>query len=409
MTTSETTCFVYLQLPGTHRLVTAGKFVLEQEVGRFTYGRSYLENPASVALDQFELPLVRRVFENTRLKGVFGALRDASPDAWGRRVIERFLDRTDLGEVDFLLNSPEDRAGALSFGRSPTPPPPVQRFNQVLQLGQLLAAADLIDSDSPLAPQLDQLLQPGTSMGGARPKNVVEDRHGLWIAKFPARNDRWNNAAVEGAMLQLAQECGLRAASARLTRIGKRDVLLVKRFDREKTDAGYLRHRMVSALTVLRTEESAVDRRGWSYLRFAEELARWSEKPKEDLRELFGRIAFNALISNTDDHPRNHALIAAGEGWRLSPAYDLVPNPLVSAERRDLAMELGPKGRWANRKNLLASAARFRLSAREAKAIVDRTRRIVSERWEETALRAGATRRDCRRIGRAFAYPGFEL
>ncbi len=197
-------------------------------------------------------------------------------------------------------------------------------------------------------------------MGGARPKVVVEDEHALWLAKFnEQKNDKWNHARVEHAMLTLARACGLTAAESKVVQIGDRDVLLVKRFDRAWTDAGYHRARMVSGLTLLQAEDSHRSRDRWSYILLAEELRRVSEDPKRDANEFFRRMCFNGLISNTDDHPRNHAVIAIGKPWRLSPAYDLTPSPLISIERRDLAMTCGDQGRIININNLLSQAARF--------------------------------------------------
>ena len=214
-------CFVYIQLPGSLEPVVCGRFQREvtrdgRAVGRFVYGRSYRERPDAVPLDPIHLPIVPTVFETARLDGVFGALRDAAPDAWGRRVIERIVGRQDLDEVDFLLESPQDRAGALSFGRGPVPPAPVRQFNRVIQLQELRQAAALIEEDrvgEPIPPQIVDLLDPGSSMGGARPKNVVKDDDGLWIAKFPQRGDRWNNAPVEAAMFRPSCRSTCSAAS----------------------------------------------------------------------------------------------------------------------------------------------------------------------------------------------------
>jgi len=245
-------------------------------------------------------------------------------------------------------------------------------------------------------------------MGGARPKNVVEDKEGLWVAKFPARNDRWNNAAVEGGMLRLALECGLRAAFSKGTSIAGRSVLLVRRFDRKRVEEGYLRHRMVSALTVLRADENPVERSKWSYILLADELRRWVGNPKADLRELFSRMVFNALISNIDDHPRNHALIAESSEWNLSPAYDLTPMPQASTER-DLAMEVGSaQNRRANRNNLLSECGRFLLSKEDATHLIDRMKTIVSSRWRDSVKACGGTEADLKAIERAFDYEGFE-
>lgn len=414
-------CFVYVQMPGTLEVVTCGRFSRETTrgggvVGRFVYGRSYRGRPDALPLDPFHLPVTPTVHETAKLDGVFGALRDAAPDAWGRRVIERILGPRELDEVDFLLESPEDRAGALSFGRGPVPPAPTREFNRVVQLEELRRAAALLEEDRPGEPvpeQILELLNPGTSLGGARPKNVVEDDEGLWVAKFPQRGDRWSNAPVEAAMLALARRCGIRVPETRVERVGDEAVLLVKRFDRERVETadegpGYLRHRMVSALTVLDAEESPTDRTNWSYVSLADELQRWSGRPRQDRAELFRRVVLNALISNLDDHPRNHALIAPGREWFLAPAYDLTPNPRQGIESRRLAMECGRFGRIARRDNLLSQAPRFGLRPDEAGALIDEIKEIVERHWRGEVLRQGGSEGDCRAIEPAFAYPGFE-
>ncbi|MDQ2734976.1 MAG: type II toxin-antitoxin system HipA family toxin [Pseudomonadota bacterium] len=410
--------YVYLQMPQSLEIVTAGYYELDfpqgVATGSFVYSPTYLERKDALPVEPYELPLSPHRATTVRLKGIFGALRDASPDAWGRRIIEKHTGRADLSEVDYLLHSPEDRAGALSFGRGKTPPGPLRKFNQVVQLEALLAAAEaFLEQDQAgaqdIPKQLFELLRPGTSMGGARPKNVVEDDEGLWLAKFPDPGDRWNNARVEGAMLALAAECGIRTAAYRIQGAAGKDVLLVKRFDRMRTDEGYLRHRMVSGLTILGAEDTYGDRGKWSYLLLADELRRRSARPAEDLRELFRRMAFNALISNTDDHPRNHALIAPTEKWELSPAYDLTPNPLVSQEKRDLAMACGRFNRYANRTNLLSEHAQFKLSIDQARALVDEVQRVVAGRWLAVLRQHGASEAECDRLAPAFNYPGFEL
>lgn len=414
-------CFVYIQLPGSLETFVCGRFRREitrdgRAVGRFVYGRSYRARADAVPLDPVHLSISPTVYETARLDGVFGAIRDASPDAWGRRVIERIAGRQDLDEVDFLLQSPQDRAGALSFGLGPVPPPPVREFNRVVQLAELRRAAALLEEDRPGEPvpaQVLDLLDPGSSLGGARPKNVVEDEDGLWIAKFPQRGDRWNNAAVEAAMLSLANRCGIRVPEARVERIGAESVLLVKRFDRERVageneHAGYLRHRMVSSLTVLDAEDSATDRRNWSYVLLADELQRWSARPRQDRAELFRRMVLNALISNVDDHPRNHSLVAPARDWRLAPAYDLTPNSRQGSVGRRLAMECGRLGRVATRENLLSQSLRFGLTAEDAGAVIDEMRETVSRFWRADVLRRGGDDRDCNIIEPAFTYPGFE-
>ena len=262
---SSAECYVYIMLPGEISFVTAGRFVLEktahgQALGRFVYGRSYLKNRDAVEFDPIELKLSTRTYETTQLQGVFGALRDAGPDYWGRRVIEKHAGRAQLGELDYLLESPDDRAGALGFGRRQNPPAPLRKFNQAIDLEKLQSLASALIKDEipsdPQAEQVQDLMLLGTSMGGARPKAVVQDGEGLWIAKFNRDDDRWNNTRVEHAMLRLARECGLHTAESRIETVGTKDVLLVKRFDRERAAKGYTRARMVSGLTLLRADEA---------------------------------------------------------------------------------------------------------------------------------------------------------
>jgi len=415
-------CYVYMTLPGATTAVTAGRYALSTgrrgaPEGRFVYGRSYLERPNAVALDPVELKLGPRTHSTISLRGVFGALRDASPDYWGRRLIQRHLDNAQPTEMDYLLHSPDDRAGALGFGLNATPPAPKRIFNRTLELSRLQAIADAILTDEDPAAgnhnevddhdQVEALLMIGTSMGGARPKTVVEDDDGLWIAKFNRTDDAWNNARVEHAMLVLARACGMLTAESRVVQAAGRDVLLVKRFDRERTEQGYQRARMVSAMTLLRADEAYELREKWSYVLLAEELRRVCADPRHNASELFRRMCFNALISNTDDHPRNHAVIARETDWALSPAYDLTPSTPVSIERRDLAMECGDAGRIANATNLLSQGARFLLDLDEARAIVSTMEEQVRGLWYSTARAVGVTERDCDRIADAFAYPGF--
>ena len=419
-------CFVYIQLPGSTEVVTCGRFAQEDVptggvVGRFVYGRSYRARRDAVPLDPFNLPLSDRVYTTAKLGGIFGALRDASPDRWGRLVIERLLGRTDLTEIDFLLQSPEDRAGALSFGRGASPPPPVWEYNRVVQLPELLEAARLLEADPGGGTLPDEMLHAGlllqhggTSMGGARPKSVVEDQDGLWVAKFPERADRWTNAVVEAGMLALARRCGIQAPPTRVQMVGSQAVLMVRRFDRDQAVPGagghsrYLRHRMVSALTVLDAEASSTDRRNWSYLLLADELRRWSRRPREDRQELFRRMVFNALVSNLDDHPRNHALIAPGTDWQLAPAYDITPDPRPGQQDRDLAMVCGRLGRRARRVNLLSAAPRFDFRVDDANALIDQMVQVVRTEWEWQVRRQGGTEADCAAIAPAFVPEGFE-
>jgi len=404
-------CFVYITLPGEVAPVTAARFEWRDGIGKLVYGRKYLARPDAVELDPVELKLATRPYETALLRGVFGALRDASPDYWGRLVIDRAAGKARLDEFDYLLQSADDRAGALGFGHNEHPPAPKRDFNKTLDLKALQDTALALLKDTrklkgPDAVQVEKLMLLGTSMGGMRPKAVVEDGKGLWIAKFNKPDDRWNTARVEHAMLLLAARCGITAAESRVVKVGDRDVLLVKRFDREKTKAGYLRARMVSGLTLLRAEDATAERANWSYPALAEELRRACAASREAAHELFRRMVFNALISNTDDHPRNHAIIARERTWAISPAYDLTPAPSVGMER-DLAMTVGDLGRRATAQNLVTQSARFLLSQDEAQAIIAEMRELVGNQWEIVARGAKVTVRDCGLIRSAFDNEGF--
>jgi serine/threonine-protein kinase HipA len=410
-------CFVYITLPGAVSAVTAGRFVIEtdprgDQLGRFVYGRSYLENREAVDIDPVELKLAEITYDTIQMNGVFGALRDAGPDFWGRRIIEKRASIPKLQEIDYLLESPDDRAGALGFGLNRVPPAaPLRKFNQTIDLGKLQETAEALVRDEflsdPNTEQVQDLLLLGTSMGGARPKAVIEDGDALWIAKFSRPDDRWNFPRVEHAMLELARQCGIDAAESRIVTVAGRDVLLIRRFDREMTPAGYNRARMISSLTALRADDSPMLRDRWSYVLLAEELRRIVSEPKADARELFRRMCFNALISNTDDHPRNHAFIAFDRNWRLSPAYDLMPQPVVSQDRRDLAMECGGSGRFANAANILSEHARFLLGREEAEKIVYGMQEQVEKTWHKTLFSRGVSTKDADTIRGAFVYPGF--
>jgi len=415
---SRSECFVYITLPGETKSVTAGRFVLTTErrgtsIGRFVYGKSYLARGDAVEIDPIDLKLGDTTYQTARLNGMFSALLDAAPDFWGRQLIERHSGKTGLSEVDYLLQSPDDRAGALGFGINQKPPAPLRHFNKTIELARLQQIAEKLVREQIEQPdhetiQAQELLMLGTSMGGARPKTVVEDDRGLWLAKFARPDDRWNNPRVEHAMLELARSCGINSAISRIESVGGKDVLLVQRFDREKNSRGYIRARMISSLTLLRAEVSPLMRERWSYVLMAEELRRVVAEPKRDAAELFRRMCFNALISNTDDHPRNHALIAFDRQWRLSPVYDLTPSPAVSQDRRDLALECGDLGSFANAQNLLSQCSRFLLDQNEAEVIISTMTEQVRATWYSIVRAQGVSERDAQTIKRAFVYEGFE-
>jgi len=415
MANDEQACYVYIQLPGTMETVPCASLRVRTIAtgvfeGTFTYGKRYLERPEVVALDPFHLPLSTRPQKFTKLKGIPGAARDAGPDAWGRRVIQAKLQRpeADIQEMEYLLNGPDDGAGNLSFGRTATPPAPRRPFNRTHQLAALIEAAEKLEEDGRLPHEVLEALEPGTSMGGARPKVTVEDNHKVWLAKLPEKADRHNMQRIEYATLELARAAGLRVCGTRLEAVGERDALMLDRFDREwNPDANaYRRFGLVSGLTVIDADDGYLGRDRWSYPLLADELRRWSVKSNDDRRELFLRMVFNAMVTNNDDHPRNHALVQTRGGWRLSPAYDILPVPLVSVERRDLALEVGRFGRAAGLYNILSRCDVFGLTQEEAQALIDRMLAVVRG-WREFFIQRGIERRSIEMLEQAMLPPSF--
>jgi serine/threonine-protein kinase HipA len=318
-------------------------------------------------------------------------------------VIEHKLQRAsaDLEEIDYLLNGPQDGAGYLSFGSGVEPQAPKRPHNRIQQLAELVAAAEAIEEGKRVPEHILEQLEPGTSIGGARPKATIEDGNRLWIGKFPERADPCNLQRVEYATLALARRCGIDVCHSRLESIGGRDVLMLERFDREFTDAGYLRYGLVSARTILHCDENYLERERWSYPLLADQLRRWSQQPAEDRIELFRRIVFNAAITNIDDHPRNHALRRTARGWRLTPAYDLVPVPLRSPEHRELAMTIGTHGRVASVRNILSRCDCFGLGIDAARREVDSVVAAVRD-WRACFRDCGVSATDIEYIAPAF-------
>jgi serine/threonine-protein kinase HipA len=398
-------CFVYIQLPKSLDTVTVGKFTWEKagansEVGSFVYGKSYLKNTKAISLDPFNLPLEEKEFQVTTNEGVHGPIRDASPDSWGRYVIQKNTPSDQHDPMGYILNSAGDRIGALSFGFGKVPPAPVRSFNKTIDLEELIEAVHKLENDLPLEDAEKALLMVGPSAGGARPKTTVESGNDLWIAKFPAANDKQNFSKIELATMKLAKKCGLNVPDINLIPVGSQDVFLIKRFDRvydnEKQD--YYRHHFVSGLTLLNVDEN--EREKWSYVDLADQMRRWIASPSSDLHELFKRIVFNGLVSNTDDHPRNHGFINTGNGYMLSPVYDLVPKPETGSTRY-LAMSFGKQGREFNVDNLLSYSEAFDLSKDHAKSIFESLKSTTSN-WRSFFSANELAKSDMRYLENAF-------
>ena len=398
-------CYVYLQLPNSHSQITVGYLQWQSsgantDVGTFIYGKNYLSTKNAFPLDPFQLVLSEREFQNTLNEGLHGPLRDASPDSWGRYVIEKNTPQSEHHPIGYLLNSADDRIGALSFGVNKTPPTPIIKFNKTVVLKKLIQAAHKLEQNLPLNETESALLMTGSSVGGARPKTTVEHENNLWLAKFPSVSDKQNFSKIEYATMKLANDCGLTAPEARIAKVGSQDVFLIKRFDRklDVSTESYCRTHFVSGLTLLNLDER--DRQQYSYIDLADQMRRWIKKPRNDLNELFKRAVFNGLVSNTDDHPRNHGFLYTGNDYNLSPVYDIVPKPEAGSSRY-LAMEIGSHGRIFNLENLLSRCDAFDLSKNEAKRIFNILKSKL-EKWSTYYKALGVPPSDLKYLEGAF-------
>ena len=377
--------YVWAWLPGATEPVVAGRLVRDDGDLIFNYGRSYLERPEAIPLYLPELPLKVGAIPPEGGLVMAGYLRDASPDAWGRRVILNCLfgikgknaDVDVVNELTYLLESGSDRIGALDFQLSPTEYVP--RTAQDVKLDELQSAAEKIEAGIPLTSPLDQALLHGSSLGGARPKVMIEADGKKLIAKFSLSTDTYNVVKAEFVAMRLAARVGLSVASVRLEKVADRDVLLVERFDRLKGKAGWQRRAMVSALTIFGLDEMMA--RYTSYAVLAEIIRHRFTFPKDTLRELFGRLVFNILCGNTDDHARNHAAFWDGSQLTLTPAYDICPQRRAGNEANQ-AMWIVDGSRRSTLATCRSAAYQFHLSERQASEIIENQLEILRSEWD---------------------------
>lgn len=377
--------FVWVWLPGAVDPVVAGKLTADGDHLIFNYGKSYLARDNAIALYDPELPMQSGLIPLLPGLSMPACIRDASPDAWGRRVIiNKKLgltggrsDTRQLDELTYLVESGSDRIGALDFQRSATEYVPRGTGNA--SLDKLVQAAELIEKGLPLSPELDQALQHGTSLGGARPKAQIDDGDKKYIAKFSSTTDLYSVVKAEFMAMRLTAFAGLNVASVSLTSSLHKDVLLIERFDRVHTDAGWRRKIMVSALTMLALDEMMA--RYASYEELAEIVRHRFADASATLRELYARLVFNILCGNTDDHARNHAAFWDGEILQLTPAYDICPQGRTGHEASQ-AMLIAGDNRMSRISSCMDAAANFLLSRKEAIDIVESQLRCIIEHWD---------------------------
>jgi serine/threonine-protein kinase HipA len=411
----ERDAFAYVDFA--HGAVLVGRLWSRVRKGResatFEYDKSWLDRPDRFALEP-ALMLAQGPYHTGVDRPMFGAIGDSAPDRWGRVLMRRAerkrasrenrTPRT-LFEIDFLLNvDDETRAGALRFATTQGGPFLAEasdnRIPTLVALPRLLAATERVldddDSGDHDDDDLHLLLAPGSSLGGARPKASVRDDDGaLAIAKFPHRHDTIDTVLWEAVALTLAKDAGIEVASSRVIPVGNKTALLLRRFDRE----GARRIPFLSAMSML----GAADNEQHSYLEIVEAIRRYGAKAALDCAQLWRRAVFNILISNTDDHLRNHGFLYGGiEGWSLSPAYDLNPVP-VDIKPRILSTAIDSEDPSASIDLAYANAGYFGLASKDARTIAAEVGQAVS-RWRDVAERMGLSRAACTRMASAFEH-----
>ncbi len=354
----------------------------------FDYDRNYLADRRGYGISP-ELPLSSGRHHASRMPGAFA---DSTPDRWGRNLIgkriraqARLAGRTPttVTEVDYLLGvSDLTRQGALRFATDDAGPFLAEGLDvpKMLKLPRLLAAADAVafDTDEDLS-AVKVLLDAGSaSLGGARPKASVRTDGNLLIAKFPHPADEWDVMAWEKTALDLAEQADIRVPARRLVDVGGRSVLVLDRFDRTRSGrVGYL-----SAMTLLRGRDGG----SYDYLEVVEAITEHGSAVASDLAELWRRIAFSLVINNTDDHLRNHGFLRESGGWRLSPAFDINPDP--DSNRHRVTTIGYTAGAAAGLEALLGSAADFGLQDQLARRVLDEVLAATSN-WRQVAAANG--------------------
>ncbi|MGY0196525.1 type II toxin-antitoxin system HipA family toxin [Leptothrix sp. BB-4] len=374
---------VWVWLPGQYEPVRCGEFSLDQGVGRFIYDPTYRARSDAVALDPMNLPFTRssRGATETRQGGLFGVLRDASPEGFGLALLEQMRGQS-LDDVLVRLELAEgDAVGALAVCEDIAPKLAFAAPGSGLLL-DTLAALPPERPSSQAARTVKDLA--GTSLGGERPKLTVLHRGQLWIAKLQDRGDPPHAPLREFVSMRLARRCGIRTAEVEFLQVGGRELVLVRRFDRSIDDAGRTTRRLyASAHTVLRLDSPTRGERSRSYVAFAHELQRWCGRSAVDVvamqRELWRRMAFNAICGNGDDHPRNHGVIFQDGQWRLADAFDIAPYTTFSGT---LAMAVTRDGNMAaTTANMLRDCERFGYPAEEGRRYIEDCRDEIARSW----------------------------
>jgi len=362
--------------------------------GQFRYAPEYLEHPRAFPIDPLQLPLSTEIFDADRPRaGVHGVFEDSLPDDWGRRLLVRRykLGRRDQRVPRLLQLLGNQGLGALSYAEEGQPELKTTGVSS-RHLQKLAMLADKFEQKPATTAddELSLLFQAGSSPGGARPKALVEDENEAYLAKFASAKDHLDVVSLEAAAMELGRRAGIETAGTRLLPLGSGKCLLVKRFD--INEAGGRNH-MVSMQTLLKADD-------WynaGYRNLAEVIKHVSTQPGQDLQRLYRQMVFNVMIGNTDDHLKNFLILHNDEGWRLSPAFDLVPNIGFNQEH---VLRIGLDNRPADLDTLLAEAKHFGIKRRQQTVnMIEEVHEIIAA-WPEVFNMYNVPEKDIESIGK---------
>ncbi len=406
--------YVYDDFSGSEPLLAGCLYITPMRGGEscaFEYDETWLKKMApAVSLDPEMMPFPGRQYPAG--KPMFGVFSDAAPDRWGRVLLnKRERIKADgesrkprkLYDSDYLIGVyDKTRMGGLRFKEDPKGPflsddrdsaiPPWARLRTLEE-----AARNFENDKSALTERwLEQLIRPGSSLGGARPKvTVIDEKGSLWIAKFPSKHDENDSGAWEKVVHDLAGLCGLHVPEARLEKFSRYgSTYLVRRFDRDGTK----RIHYASAMTLLGKTDGASAADGVSYLDIASFIKAHGASPKADLVELWKRIVFNMAVSNTDDHLRNHAFLLTPRGWALSPMFDVNPEPAGN----ELSLNVDETDNRIQIELAVSVAERFGITKKEAENIAGSIRKTIADRWRYLAKTCGLSRGQIEAMAPAF-------
>lgn len=350
------------------------------QTGRFRYGQSYLQRADAFPLCPITLPLTTEQFTTKLNKGMFGPILDAGPDSWGKKLIYSLHTTKPKDALELVLAGSTMGVGALTFSLSRSASKPKKNKNTLGDITTLLKGKNAILEDKTISKEAKIAFDFGSSMGGARPKTLIEDNNKSYIAKFNRNNDLFDVCKVEHATMQMLNDIDItnvHVAKTKLVKTAKENVLLVERFDRVN---GVPSSHFISANTIIGVSiiSNSSFSFQYSYGSLAEFIMKFCSDPK-DAHELFCRMVFNILMGNTDDHARNHGFVYSfsEKSWRLSPAYDVLP--INNSKMHGIG--IGDLGRTGSIENALSQAKRFGLKQAKALKYVEHVKDLTSQ-WE---------------------------